>query len=881
VTDLFLRLRALLLTRQMDAELDEELQFHLEMQARKNLARGLSPHEAKREARLQFGGVDRATEECRDVRGINLVETLWRDFRYALRSFRRTPAFTAVALLALVLGIGANTAIFSVVYAVLLEPLPYPHPEQLVMVWSTVNGHRQIVSAGDYLDWKRQNTVFQNVLPWIGGRFNLSASGRPEMVRARICAPGLLDLQGITFAMGRDFLPDEGQAGKDHVVVISHVLWQRRFGSDPQILGKRIRMDGQPYTVVGVLASGMPDRFESQVMVPLVIRPDQLAHDRRWLSIMARLKPGVSVQQANAEMDTIARRLASSYPASNQGWGVSVEPLPHDFTSPDTIKALWLLMGAVGFVLLIACVNVANLLLARGAARHKEVAVRASLGATRGQIVSQLLTESLALALMGGILGIGFAWALLKAIIAILPPYSIPTEADVRLSIPVLFFSCAATLLAGVLCGCIPAWQSSQWNLNDVLKEGSRGFANIGWHGLRRSLVVVEFALALTLLGGAGLVLHSFWKLERIDLGFRRDHLLTFGVPVQNNRFANSEQTVAFYRELLQKIKAVPGVSSVSVSTGMPMVGAGFGVRFSIAGQTVPDAASRPRSRFNMVTPDYFRTFGVPIVKGRAFTAQDTGASQPVAIVNETFAKKYFSTGDALRERILADRIVAGAGPPGPPMEWQVVGVSRDVHNTGDIRDDSFPEITVPFWQSPWPTAGVGVRTAGDPGAVTNSIAAIVQSMDPDLPLDRVRTMDQIVGESLADDRFATIFLAAFAAMALLLAAIGIYGVMSFAVAQRTHEIGVRMALGAGYQQVLRLVLGEGLWLAAAGLLLGLSGAYLVGVVMKSLLFEIAPTDPVSIGAVSAVLLLAALLACYLPARRAAHVDPMVALRVE
>jgi predicted permease len=407
---------------------------------------------------------------------------------------------------------------------------------------------------------------------------------------------------------------------------------------------------------------------------------------------------------------------------------------------------------------------------------------------------------------------------------------------------------------------------------------------------VRSSLVVVEFALALTLLGGAGLVLHSFWKLERVDLGFRRDHLLTFVLPVQTSRFANSEQMVAFYRELLQKIEAVPGVASVSASTGMPMIGAGFGVRFSIAGQAAPDAASRPRSRFNMVSPDYFRTFAIPIVKGRAFTAQDTEASVPVAIVNETFAKKYFSGVDPLREKILADRIVAGtvapprgsgATEPEPPMEWQVVGVSRDVHNTGDMRDESVPEITVPFWQSAWPSAGVALRTAGDPDAVTNSIAAIVQSMDPDLPLDQVRTMDQIVGESLADDRFATVFLAAFAAMALLLAAIGIYGVMSFAVAQRTHEIGVRMALGAGYRQVIRLVLGEGLWLAAAGLLLGLSGAYLVGVVMKSLLFEVAPSDPVSIGAVSAVLLFAALLACYVPARRATRVDPMMALRVE
>jgi predicted permease len=435
-------------------------------------------------------------------------------------------------------------------------------------------------------------------------------------------------------------------------------------------------------------------------------------------------------------------------------------------------------------------------------------------------------------------------------------------------------------LLAGVLCGCIPAWQSSHWNLNDVLKEGGRGFANMGRHGVRRSLVVVEFALALTLLGGAGLVLHSFWKLQRVDLGFRRDHLLTFVLPIPMNRFANSEQMVAFYRELLEKIEAAPGVSSVSASTGMPTIG-GFGVRFSIAGQAAPDAASRPVSVFNMVTPEYFRTFGIRIVKGRAFTAQDTGASLPVAIVNETFAKKYFSGRDPLRERILADKIVPGMGPPGPPMEWQVVGISRDVHNAGGIRNEIFPEITAPFWQSPWPVAGVAVRTAADPGAVTNSIAAIVQSTDPDLPLDRVRTMDQIVGESLADDRFATVFLAAFAGMALLLAAIGIYGVMSFAVAQRTHEIGVRMALGAGYRQVLHLVLGEGLWLATAGLLLGASGAYGVGIVMKSLLFEVAPTDPVSLAAVSAVLLLAALLACYLPALRATRVHPMVALRVE
>jgi predicted permease len=462
----------------------------------------------------------------------------------------------------------------------------------------------------------------------------------------------------------------------------------------------------------------------------------------------------------------------------------------------------------------------------------------------------------------------------------LLPPFSIPSEADVSLNIPVLLFTVAATLLAGVLCGCAPAWQTGRWNLSDTLKEGGRSAGTAGKHGLRRALVVVEFAMALTLLAGAGLVIHSFWKLTRVDLGFRRDHILTFNLATPIDRFAHPEQITAFYRQLLEKINALPGIVSTTVSTGMPIAGTNFGMPFSIAGQPVGDPSSRPGAGFTMVTPEYFRTFGINISMGRAFTEQDAAGGVPVAIVNETFVKKYLAKVDPLKQRLSVEQLIPGATRLGPAIEWQIVGVYHDVHN-GGVRGDGFPEINVPFWQSPWPQAGIEVRTAGDPASVTKSIAAAVQSVDPDLPLDQVKTMDQLVDESLAGDRFATILFAAFAGVALLLAAIGIYGVMSFAVAQRTHEIGLRMALGAGPSQVLRLVLREGMMLALIGLVVGLGGTYFVGRVMKSILYQVTVIDPAAVSAVTAVLLLSALLACYIPARRATQVDPMVALREE
>jgi len=808
------------------------------------------------------------------------MKNLGRNVRFGLRLLAKNLGFTSVALLALTLGIGANTAIFSVVYATLLSPLPYPNPDQLVIVWSKVRGGRNGVSAGDFLDWKNQSSVFQDLCAWSGGSYSLSSGDHPEMIQTRLTTPGFNNMVGTPFMLGRDILPEEGVVGKDRVVVMTHKLWAERFGSDRDIIGKPIRLNNEPYTVVGVLAKGQPDRLEAQLFVPLAFKPDQINHDFHFILVMGRLKPGITLQQANANMDSVTRHIAEVYPKSNQGWGATVEPLQNDFISKDTIKNLWLLMGAVGFILLIACVNVANLLLARGTVRQKEIAVRASLGATRGQLFAQFLTESLALSLIGGVLGISFAWGLLKGIVALLPQFSLPSEADIRLNLPVLFFSLAASLLCGVLFGCAPAWQTARLNLSDVLKESGRSAVSAGRNGLRRTLVVIEFALALTLLAGAGLVIHSFYKLTRVDLGFRQDHVLTFFLPVTNERFTKPEQINAFYRQLLDQIGALPGITAASASTGMPIIGTNFGMPFHLAGQEVTDPSSRPGAGFNMVSPEYFKTFGIHIDKGREITAEDVAGGLPVAVVNETFAKKYLANLDPLTQRVVVEQLVPGVTKLGPPIEWQIVGVYHNIHN-GGVRGDGFPEIDVPFVQSPWPQAGLAVRTFGDPASMTKSITAVVRSVDPNLPVDQVKTMDQLVDESLASDRFSTVLFGGFAGVALLLAAIGIYGVMSFTVAQRTHEIGLRMALGAGPNQVLRLVLKEGMLLAFAGLVVGLAGTYFVGRVMKTLLYQVNAMDPAAISGVTGVLLLSAFCACYIPARRATQVDPMVALRDE
>jgi putative ABC transport system permease protein len=805
------------------------------------------------------------------------MATLWRDFRFGFRLLGKNKGFTFIAILALALGIGPNTAIFSVIYATLLAPMPYPHPEQLVMVWSKIQGHRNGIAAGDYLDWVRENKSFQGLWAWTGFDANLAGAQEPEQVNGTQAVPGWLNI-GVKPMLGRDFLPEEGKAGRDHVVILRNKLWVRRFGGRRDIIGSQIRINSEPYTVVGVLPPGQQDRMPDDLIVPLVFKPEQINHDFHWLLVLGRLKPGVTIQQAQADMDAVTRHIGEVYP-QDKGWGASVEALRNDFLPRERIASLWLLMGGVGFVLLIACANVANLLLARGTARQREVAVRASLGASRGRLFGQLLTESLALALAGGVFGVGLGWGILKAVMAFMPRETLPSEADVTLNLPVLLFTLAATMLAGILAGCAPAWQASRLDLNETLKQSGRSLSS-GHHWLRRALVVGEFTLALTLLAGAGLAIHSFMKITALDLGVRTDHILTFYLPVPDGRLTQPDQIRGYYRQMLARIEAVPGVMSATAGTGLPLEYTGFGMPFNIAGRPFANPADRPGAGFQMMTPGYFNTFGVRVVRGRAIDEHDIAGSPRVMMVDEAFVKRHLKGLDPLRQRVVVEELIPGVQRLGPPVEWQIVGVFHTVQYGGRPSADR-AVMYVPFWQSPWPSATIAVRTGSDPASMTKSIAAAVHSLDSELPLAQTETMERVVSETRAGDRFGTVLYGSFAAVALLLAALGIYGVIAFLVEQRTHEIGLRIALGAGRMEVLRLVLGEGMALAGCGLALGLVGAWLVGRAMQSMLYGVTSFDFAAFGAVGAVLLASALVACYVPAQRAAGMDPMSALRQE
>jgi len=801
------------------------------------------------------------------------------DIGFSFRTLTKHLGFTITAVLTLALGIGATTAIFSVVYAV-FEPMPYPKPEQLVMVWSKIHGERNSVAPGDYLEWKRRSSSFQDMNAWSGGSFNVATPERPEQIDGSPRTPGFFKMEGLPMLLGRDFLPEEGEPGRDHVVILSNRMWTRHFAADREIIGKDIRMNGEPYTVVGVLPPGMYDRLPMELWVPLAFNPEQIGnHNAHFILVMGRLKDGVSINQAQAEMNGIAAQLQNEFPQSNTNWGVSVEALHLDFVERSTRRNLWLLLGAVGFLLLIACVNVANLLLARGTSRQREVAVRAALGASRLRIFGQFLTESFVLAVIGGVFGILLAGVILDAMKLVMPPVGtmLPSEADIRISVPVLLFTIAVTGVSGLLFGSAPAWQASRFDLNEVLKTGGRTGGGARRNALR-FLVIAEFSLALTLLASGAMALKGFWNLTRVDLGIRPEHVLTFQLPVPDERLKGPDQIRSYYRQMLNRVDGVPGITKVAVMTGVPARGPNFGMPFRIVGQPEVNPSDRPGAAFQMVTAKYTDALGIRLTKGRSIDEHDTETTPRVAMVNENFVSRYMPGVDPLTQRISVEQLIPG-GTLGSAVEWQIVGVYQNVRGAG--QREEYPEINVPFWQSPWPQVSMVLRTEGEPKVVTKSVAAAINSVDPDLPLAGVKTIDEIVSESLAIDRFSMVLFSSFGLLGLMLAAVGIYGVMAFGVAQRTHEFGIRMALGAQRSRVVRLVLKEGTIVAVVGAVIGLGGAYLVGRAMQSTLYGVGAMDTFAVGATAGLLLVVAWLACLVPALRASRVEPMAALREE
>jgi putative ABC transport system permease protein len=811
-----------------------------------------------------------------------LINELLQDLRFGFRTLKNTPGFTAVAVVTLALGIGGNAAVFSFVDGILLKPLPYGEPDRILRVLEKPpGGGRNGISTLNFLDWQRQNTVFEYIAAQTGGSVTLSGVSEPVQLRGARVSAHYFDIFGIKAVLGRTFAADEDQIGKGDVAVLSHLLWETQFGSDPGILNRKIILDGRPTIVIGVLPAGSAfDRAYNQIWRPLVFEPQNMTRNFHWMVSYALLKRGVTLQQARANMDAIGAQIAQQYPDSNKGWGVMVERYADAIVGDGLRRSVLILMGAVGMVLLIGCVNLANLMMARASTREREVAVRASLGAGRWRLVRQFLTESVLLAVCGGVLGLGVGYAVMAALRAAIPPYTLPREVNVSMDGRLLLFSLAISVVTGVLFGLVPAIQAARPDLAGTIKEGGRGSTSGGRRRMRSVLVVVEVALAFVLLTGAGLLLRSFSNLLRVDAGFDAANAITAGVPISEKRFSDPAQLNAYLREILASVEAVPGVREAALTSALPLQGWGYGMPYQIAGQPVVDRANRKACFFKMVSPSYFHTLGIRLRKGRGLTEHDVKGSPPVAVINETLAKKEFPKVDPIGQRILVQEIVPGKAELGPEIAWEVVGVIADEKIDG-LNDQRSAGMYVSGEQSPVFDVSLVARTAMNPVTLEQSLRRAVLQVDRNQPLTDVKTLEQIESENVAGDRLQTILLGSFAGVAMLLAAIGIYGVISYAVAQRTHEIGIRAALGADAGSLQRLILRGGMILTAGGLAIGFAGALAVTKLLGDLLFGVGARDPATLAAVAAGLASVALLACYLPARRAAKVDPMVALRYE
>jgi putative ABC transport system permease protein len=794
-----------------------------------------------------------------------------RDARYAIRQLVKAPAFTIVAVATLALGIGATTSIFSVVNGVLLQPLPYPHSDRLVRVHEIVPQYGLFsVAPANVFDWQRQNHVFENLAAYNPTSATLLGTEGPDRVQGVLVSWNLFQTLGAAPAIGSPFTPDEDKPDANNVIIISDAMWRNRFGSDRAVLGRAINLNGVPVTVIGVMPAGFyfPTRTP-EFWRPMGLNPVDATRGGHFLGVVARLKPDVTVRQADAEMKTIAERLAREYPEASAGESARVVLLQDQIVGAIR-PALLTLFAAVGFVVLIVCANVANLLLVRAAVREKEIAIRAALGASRRRLVAQVLAESLVLAIAGGALGIAIAYVALPAILK-LSAGSIPRAADVGIDRHVLLFAAAASIGTGLLFGLAPAWQSARTGIGDVLKEGGRSSTSSGSRWIRSGLLVVEVALSIVLLTGAALLLRSFDRLTNVAPGFDPDRVLAFHVSLPQKQYADDAHVTGFYDALLDKLEAQPGVRSAALVQTLPMQG-GYVLTFDIRGRAPALPGQGPSANYRAVSPHYFDALHVPLLKGRAFARSDGSGNRPVAIVDQAFVARYFPNQDPVGQGLHVGN--------GNKNFFDVVGVVGSIHYAGlDAVPD--PTMYVPIAQDTFSTMWVVERTDGDPASLASGAREAVHGIDPLLPTYSTTPLAQIVNDSVAPQRFSMLLLGTFAAVALFLAAVGLYGVVAYSVQQRTREIGLRMAIGAAPRDVLTMIVGGAMKLALVGVILGLAAAAVFSRLAASLLFEVTPSDPMSYAATSALLFAVAILACYAPARRAMRVDPMTALQME
>jgi len=865
----------------VEAELDAEVRSLVEMLTEEKIKAGMGAAEARRQSLIEIGGAEQVKEQVRDIRVGAMMETLWQDLRYCVRLLVKSPGYTAVVILTLALGIGANTAIFSVVNAVLLRALPYRYANRVVMVWEhnrTSANQRNTIAPANFLDWRDQARSFDEMAAFYDTRYNLTGAGAPVEIPAQVSTGNLFALLGASAVLGRTYTTQDEEPGHDDVVVLSYGLWQRQFGGAPDIVGKPLTLSGHPMTILGV----MPPEFKWFIKEnSLVGKPAELwtptrftdrKREGRYLSVVARLKPGVSVAQARAEMDTIAARLEEQYPDFNTHWGVNLVPVREQLAG-EIRTALLVLLGAVGFVLLIACANVANLMLARAAARHKEIAIRLALGAGRWRVIRQLLTESVLLALAGGAMGLVLALWGVDALVA-LGPENLLSREEVALSLPVFGFTFGVSLVTGIVFGLLPALEAARSDPQETLRETDRSnTSSPRSRRLRNAFVVAEIALALVLLVGAGLMMKSFLHLQAVNPGFDPKNLLTMRVLLPHAKYPDDARQVAFFRQAVERIQALPGVRSATTISALPFSDIGSATDFTIEGRPAPAAGDAPVTDVRTTDENYFRTMNIPVLSGRAFTPQEAMEDRHVVIINETLARKYFPGEEPIGKRLVID--MKDTNEP-----TEIIGVVGDAKYT---RLEGEPRAMV-YWPNPQLALSamtIVIRTTGDPLELAPAAQHEIQALDKDQPVSDVRTMESWIGASIARTRFGTLLLDVFAAIALLLATVGIYGVMAYSVTQRTHEIGIRMALGARPTDILRLVVGQGLRLTLMGVALGLALAFGLTRQMASLLYEVKVTDPFVFAGLSVLLALVALIACYVPARRATKVEPVVALRYE